>query len=933
MIVQTVSIRGNKPLRLDRPELVHRVRSGRVDLFLVRLDNGEPGPRCFVAHLEPNDLLFGLLPSAITVDTDYALLAYGRGEAVLEAHDAIPPGAETSVTAWVDRLSQRVVDKNRPPAMSIIFEDAPLDLPAAGTLRTAEDLSWLRVTHGEARFLGQDPLPIDQPFPLTARSWLTVTAPTALIPDPPDTLLPALTAFTQFICILLLRAEQVRASNEQGRLTLAREHEKAAVSASMQRLGRILTPKGIPALDAARSPLWAACRLVAQEAGITLPPEPRDRIPESMDDIARLAGFRTRAVVLKGTWWTRNCGPLLACLDQEDRPVALIPRDSGGYSLVDPVTGTVQAVNPAIAATLLRTAFMFYRPFPSRPLTPRDVLRFGLFRSRRDIMALILLGAMSALLGLLTPIATSQLVGVYIPQASHLGAVHMSLILGGAALAMAGFGFIKGLAQVRLESRADLHLQAAVWDRLLSLPAPFFRQFSAGDLAVRSMGFAAMRQLLSGVTLNALLAMLFSSANLFWLFYYDWSMALVAQGLTGLGVLVTLACGAGVVARQRKVIDIQGKLSGTVLQYVTGINKLRMTSAENRALACWATDYARQREHAFAAGRITAVLTAFNAMFPVVASAVLFSWLFWVRPAALSVPDFVAFNTAFAAFLGSFLQISSVISNTAYLAPLYERARPILETAPEYDEAKAKPGPLHGSVTLRHVSFRYAPDGPPILRDVNMEAKSGEFIAIVGGSGAGKSTLLRLLLGFEEPEAGDIFFDDQELKNVDVREVRRQIGVVLQDGKLMSGDMFTNIVGSSSLTMDDAWDAAGKVGLAEDIKRMPMGMHTMVPAGGGTLSGGQRQRLLIARAIARKPRLLFFDEATSALDNKTQAIVAASLEQLHVTRVVIAHRLSTILNADRIYVMEHGKVVECGTYAELMATKGHFYALAKRQLV
>jgi ATP-binding cassette subfamily C protein len=523
-------------------------------------------------------------------------------------------------------------------------------------------------------------------------------------------------------------------------------------------------------------------------------------------------------------------------------------------------------------------------------------------------------------------------VGTYIPNAARNDILEITAILAATAVAVALFNVVKGIAMVRMEGRMDLSVQAAVWDRLLALPVPFFKQFTAGDLAVRSLGIGAIREILSGATLNALLTLIFTSFNLLFLFVYDWQMAMVAVALTGLGALVTLVAAAVTIYYQKTLFEIQGRISGTLLQFICGIAKLRSTGAEDRAFSVLAQAYVRQGRLNFRAGSVDAALIAFNAAFPVLVSMVIFAWYYWVRPGHLPIAGFVAFTSAYSAFQIALLQVSMVMPQTANVIPLYQRARPIFDTLPECDAARKPPGPLTGAVEISHARFRYSPDGPLILDDVSIRAARGEFIAIVGGSGAGKSTLLRLLLGFETPASGGVFFDQQELKHLDVREVRRQIGVVLQNGKLMSGDIYRNIVGIANLTMEDAWEAARRVGLAEDIAAMPMKMHTIIPAGGGSLSGGQRQRLLIARAIANHPRMLFFDEATSALDNVTQAIVSRSLAELSVTRIVIAHRLSTILHADRIYVMHGGKVVEEGNYDALMTRQGYFYDQARRQI-
>jgi ABC-type bacteriocin/lantibiotic exporter with double-glycine peptidase domain len=240
---------------------------------------------------------------------------------------------------------------------------------------------------------------------------------------------------------------------------------------------------------------------------------------------------------------------------------------------------------------------------------------------------------------------------------------------------------------------------------------------------------------------------------------------------------------------------------------------------------------------------------------------------------------------------------------------------------------------LKGAIELSHVSFNYQKDGPLVLDDVDFRIEADEFVAIVGPSGSGKSTLLRILLGFEMATEGGVFFDGQSLTTLDIRAVRQQIGVVLQHSRLMAGDIFTNIVGNTGRNQDDAWRAARQAALAKDIEAMPMGMHTVIAQGGGTLSGGQRQRLLIARALAAEPRIVFFDEATSALDNLTQAQVSESLESLRVTRVVIAHRLSTIRHADKIVVLERGRIVQMGRFEELMNVAGTFRELARRQTI
>ena len=298
----------------------------------------------------------------------------------------------------------------------------------------------------------------------------------------------------------------------------------------------------------------------------------------------------------------------------------------------------------------------------------------------------------------------------------------------------------------------------------------------------------------------------------------------------------------------------------------------------------------------------------------------------------VSVADYYAFHTAYGMVSGAFMALAGIALNAALLKPIYEMVTPILETVPEVSEGKQVLTKLSGGIEINNVSFRYNENMPMVLDDLSLKIRSGQYVAIVGRTGCGKSTLMRLLLGFERPDKGAIYYDGKDMNTIDLKSLRRKVGVVMQDGKLFQGDVYSNIVISAPwLTLDDAWEAAELAGIAEDIRHMPMGMNTLISEGSGGISGGQRQRLMIARAIAPKPKILMFDEATSALDNLTQKRVSESLEALKCTRIVIAHRLSTIRQCDRIIVLDQGKIIEDGTYQELIDRGGFFAELVARQ--
>ena len=642
--------------------------------------------------------------------------------------------------------------------------------------------------------------------------------------------------------------------------------------------------------------------------------------------------MRTRQVMLRDSWWKGDAGPLVGLRAETGLPVALLPGTGGRYELFDPSSGQRLRVTAAVAATLDPVAHMFYRTFAQDALTGRQIAAFALRGCRRDMTAVILTGLAAGALSLLTPTVTQQIFDEAIPGAQRSLLLQMGLGLLVAAIASGLFQITRELAILRLSSRIDGALQSAVMDRLIELSPTFFRAYSAGDLGMRALGINAIRELLARVALSTILTSAASLVSFGLLFYYDRRLAVLATGLT---LLLAVVTGVVVVVQmryQRRIAAMSGQLAGTVFGLFNGIAKLHATGAEDRAFAHWAQSFASARRVAFQDGLVSGGMATFNAAFPVLATATIFGMLAFTTEDRPSIGTFLAFNAAFGQFVSGALGLIGAATSVLQVVPLFERALPILHAIPEVDELKADPGELTGAIDLDHVSFRYGANGPLVFQDVSLHIRPGEMVAIVGPSGSGKSTLLRLLLGFDAPEAGTILYDGRDLRALDVRAIRRQIGTVLQNGMLTSGDIYANIVGASPLSLEDAWEAARLAGLDEDIRKMPMGMHTLVSESGATLSGGQRQRLTIARALVRRPRMVFFDEATSALDNRTQEIVSKSLESLAATRIIIAHRLSTIVNADRIVVLSGGRIVESGTYRELMRRRGLFADLARRQL-
>ena len=857
------------------------------------------------------------------------------------------------IDGWVDALYAGLTLAGLPRDCRSLRHASIIRLEPATRASSGSGVSWIAHREGCSRLLGRSELSMRAgPVPCSARAWFETEASSAVAVSSTQAAIEkgdvwAGLAELQRLavrCALLLMDE--RAGKEQRRQQGRDAERRALLSDAFTEL---LTahraspdsppPAGPPgrrdAVPAQMLP--AACRLVGVALGMSLGPGRARDTPSPADPvaaIARASAVRVRRVLLGDLWWQSDSGPLLGRTGGDDkRWVALLPASAGRYTLCDPSDGARRLVTAEVASTLEPLAHTFYRSFPPIGLSLRQVLRFGVQGCRSDLLMVVALGFAGGVLGLVTPVATGALFNSIIPGAERDQLLQITLILLACAVATGMFELVRRLALTRVDGRMGAAVQAAVWDRLLSLPLGFFRPYSAGDLAVRAMGIDAMRKTLSGATITAALGGLFSLSNFILLFYYGGTLAWWATLLLAAAAGVTLLVGYGQLRLQRRIVPLRAKTSGLVLQLLTGISKIRVAAAEGHAFVQWARLFSRQRRLQFKSRTAGDWLGVFNALFPTLSLLVIMAA---ATAGGNAVPqirtgDYVAFSAAFGACLAAMVSMSAAALEALSVVPIYESAKPILDAAPEINDAKGDPGALTGAIEAHHITFRYRADVPPALEDVSFSARPGEFVAVVGPSGSGKSTLLRVLLGFEQPDAGSVYFDGQDFARLDVQAVRTQIGVVLQSGRIMAGDLFTNIVGSASHTIEEAWDAARMAGLDDDIRAMPMGMHTVVSEGANTLSGGQRQRLLIARAIVNKPRLLFFDEATSALDNRTQATVSESLDRLNATRLVIAHRLSTIVNADRICVMQRGRIVQSGRYDELITQDGPFAELARRQ--
>lgn len=945
-----------QPWWLHQGQCLWLVEEGAVDVFATEMREGEPtGPRRPLYRVHRD---MALMPIDLAVMEDHeALLAVPLPQTRVRSvpldelkRASAPPEAREDVIAlvasWIGVITRGLP---LPPRDYRPLRAAePLALEKGRAFCAVERLIWAKPQGGAAAYMGEDDLLItpDSPAtPLRNDVWFRAEADITMSTVDPAELFESgeiwrgVASYQQLAIRHALRSIDRTTREEASRLQVKAERAARVMSEALSRFVKVVRGERemLPALSGDR--LLAACELIGRRIGVAFRAPPKRSQPaegvDPVQEIADASAVRVRQVALKGEWWRQDNGPLLAFDAETKAPYALLPVKDRRYDLHDPATGEVKRLEAGIAQKLASFATQFYRPFPGKPIRLIDMLKFGVHGLWQDIAGVIALGSLGGLIGMAIPVATGRMVDAVIPSAQRNDAVVLMLALIAALLAAEIFEFVRSVAVLRVEGKMDSSVQSAVWDRVLSLPVPFFRDYTAGDLANRINGINQIRHTLSGTTVATLLSSAFSMFNFFVLFYYSVKLALVSVLLTLVAIVVTLATGMLRLRYERQLAEMAGRISGIVFQYLLGIVKLRVAAAENRAFANWAREFTELRRTAFKAQNISVIDHTFFSGYQVLISAVIFAVIGLVlikeSDARLSTGEFVAFSAAFGTFFGGLVGLSETALALLNLVPVYERAKPILFALPEVDASKKYPGELLGSIEVVKIGFAYG-DGPEILKDVTFSVRPGGFIALVGPSGSGKSTMFRLMLGFEKPSRGSIYYDNQDIADLDVRAVRRQLGVVLQGGQLMTGDIFTNIVGASQLTIDDAWEAARMVGLDEDINKMPMGMHTVISEGSSTLSGGQRQRILIARAIVHRPRVLFFDEATSALDNRTQAVVSKSLEQLKATRVVIAHRLSTVIHADRIILLQNGVIAQTGSYQELIGQPGPFAELAKRQI-
>jgi NHLM bacteriocin system ABC transporter ATP-binding protein len=731
----------------------------------------------------------------------------------------------------------------------------------------------------------------------------------------------------------------LRLITEEGYIYATSEEQKSTYEKSLSVILRLFKKKSAFAAKAYSSGnlLYDTLAFLCYHQGIHI--APIDNIREAcgryftIEDISRVSHFIYRDLLLEENWFKTDAGPLIVYAEDDGRPMLCLPKGIGKYVLVDIGNGKTERITAKVAMTVRPQAHMIYRPFENKSIGVKDLIRFGMKSVRRsDIFNMLLFALFGTLIGLLLPYLNEKIFDNYIPLGDQSTLVQISLLILAFSLGNLAFTMVKNLAIFRSSNAMEIGVQSAVFDRLYNMPISFYNDYESADLATRALGISAIFKLISEVAMTTLLSAVFSLLYLFRMFKYAKKMAWIGILMILINMAITATLGLLQVKCEKKITEGNSKLSSLMYQILNGIAKIRIAGVENRALLQYLQPYVEVKKVHIKNERLSNLASNVNLFLGVVFTTV-FYYMMIAKDLGISFGEYIGFTSAFGAFSAAMIGVVSAFLQVNNAIPIYERVKAVLETPQEYEENAVITGKLEGKIEVNNLSFRYSEEGPMVLNNINFVINPGEYIGIVGSSGSGKSTLLKALLGFEKPTLGKVYYDDKDIDSLDKRELRKRLGVVLQDGQLIAGSIYENItITGGDISKERVMEVIEKVGLKDDIAEMPMGLHTVVAEGAGTISGGQRQRILIARAIVNNPNIIYFDEATSSLDNVNQALVCESLEKLNVTRVVIAHRLSTVMTCDRILVLEDGRLIESGNYEELMALNGRFAELARRQI-
>lgn len=651
-----------------------------------------------------------------------------------------------------------------------------------------------------------------------------------------------------------------------------------------------------------------------------------------VDKISLLSGFNYRKIQLDQDWFRQDVGHLVCFEKDSGQAVACISKGKGKYKIYK-MDGTSNTVYSKIANDLENYAYILYRPLPNKSLSVFDMLRFSISCIKQsNIVKILFLSLLTMLVSLAIPQINQYIYDILIPSQDYIGIYSLCSVLICILIGSTCFSIVKSFITFSVFSKTRYQLQEAIYDRMFRLKQAFIDKYEAADLALRGAGVSQFSSLNAQI-LSSLLSVCLSVIFLVQMYMYDSLLATAALLIVIVEVIVLFVFGNKQVQLLQSLTEISSEKSSVLFQLIRGITKLRVANAEEGGLKKYMEKHIQASKLNFKISLSSAFLSAVSVVFSLLTT-LIFYVLISFNGFYISVGTLMAFSAAFGMFSAAVLQVPQCIIVVIQLIPVIRRLKPILEEVPEAYSGNTKIENLTGAIEVSHLSYSYSTNSKLILNDISFNVSPGEYVGIVGSTGCGKSTLLNLLLGFFKPTNGKIFYDNTDLEELDKLDLRKNFGVVLQDGAIVADSIINNItIAKPDSTLSEVNDVIKQVGLTDDIKKMPMGLETVLSEGSGQISGGQKQRVLIARALIGKPKILFFDEATSSLDNNTQKQISDNLAKMNITRIVIAHRLSTIMNCDKIMVINDGKIIEKGTYEELIDNKKHFYELARKQIL
>lgn len=956
-----VHIIANTRHLLTDPDMVWIVGPAGGDIFAWEYDQEEFIPY-FLQEAFPGDLIFGInatqtfffIASQSTTLYKIPLTALKASLHDKEARVWIADKLEK----WAGKLLN-LFAASSPPATVLEFPlSGSCDLEAgqkAGLQLLLDPdrkhrLAWINCERGEVEFAGIPDLHLtgDSPllYPLTFFLWIEgVTEariesyPTLTALDMPQLWEGLFDLHRKLFTFFEIKKKQ-DIQNAKEKYAKKQILEKTSDNESILTLGLLLEEQlaYVPLQEG--DALFKACDQIGQILKVKMisPSHPQPTVDQQVQEIATLSGLYQRRIALKHGWWQTADYPILGFYGDNKKPVALINVSRTEFEFQDPESMERKKVTASNASAFDQAAFVFHPPLMGDRISFLGLLKFSYKEAFKENYTLLILAILSGLVNLYLPFAMKTLFDSLTATANITLLVQLTLGLVMASISLWIFAISKNFAVQRFNGISHNKLQMGLWGRILNFPTSFFRKKTAGELMNQVQSLTAIQATINQHMIVSVFAGIYAFFYMIQMITFSPLLTLAAVIGFIVPLLIYSACAGFQIRLFKRIIDISGTIQGFIIQLISGLSKIRVAGAESRFFKIWSLMFAEKKRLYLKFQKLQTITQLTHSLFPLAATVVIYTGailLFKKQSLTtvenLSTGQFVGFATAFGLFVSSALDVLSTLFAGLQIRPLWQSAKTLIEQPLEKSLGKGRALPLKGKVVLDHISYRYTPEEDLTLKDILIQALPGEMVAIIGPSGAGKSTLVRLLLGFETPESGGIYYDDKNLDDFDPRSVRTQIGTVLQNAALISGSLYENIVGSGTYSNEAIERAIHFSGFAEDLKRLPMGLNTMVPMGGGSFSGGQKQRLMLARALVASPKILILDEATSALDNSTQEIVTTHLDRLRITRIVIAHRLSTVKNADRIYVLEKGQVVQFGTFKELAQQEGLFLSMLKRQ--